>query len=176
MAVSLITSRGSSFIVQLLNYKEIYRQVYSLLEIAVIKNYDCGRLCGAKCCSSENKRGIYLYPFEEVMFDQSEPWLEWKVHRQKWYDLPTGISKLYFLTCKGSCERNKRPIQCRIYPFSFQMGADNNVELVENDFGHHCNILQGNCEINDKFLTNLRKAAELLLQIPEVRILVNSTF
>ena len=57
-------------------YYKLYKQIYELTNHPVIKDYDCGLLCSARCCSSEGDRGIYLYPYEEVMFDGSEEWLE----------------------------------------------------------------------------------------------------
>lgn len=157
-------------------YYRLYKEIYKLLDQPVIEGYDCGLLCGARCCSGEGGRGIYLYPNEEVMFDGDEAWLEWRVHRKKWYDLPEPLDKLYFLKCKGGCTRDKRPLQCRLYPFLFRLEDSGSLLVTTNDFGHDCSILSRGHNVSEAFMNNLQKAGEILLSIPGARELIASGF
>lgn len=47
-----------------------WKAIYRLLDRVSPINYDCGKLCGASCCTvsgdySDEMMGIYLYPGEE---------------------------------------------------------------------------------------------------------------
>ena len=67
---------------------------------------DCGRVCGARCCRplEGEETGMLLFPGEEELYrDQAG-----------WRMLDTASGKL--IICPGACDREKRPLACRMFP------------------------------------------------------------
>lgn len=97
--------------------KPDFEEVYRLLDTPATEG-DCGRLCGSMCCQEyEPGVGMYLLPGEECMFTGREPWLTWKYHVAKKHDFPPEWNGLVpFVLCRGTCPRDRRPIQCRTFP------------------------------------------------------------
>ena len=70
---------------------------------------DCGALCGAACCHTDEdgQGGVYLFPGEDALLMDCD----WVVQI-----LPGGFAPV--MMCNGSCDRRKRPLGCRIFPLS----------------------------------------------------------
>jgi hypothetical protein len=68
-----------------MNAKKLYKHIYKLLEDVTPIKADCGKLCNAACCEGDDETGMYLFPFEETMYDGTEKWL-------KIYDSDFGLS------------------------------------------------------------------------------------
>ncbi len=94
-----------------MNVKEFYTYLYSLLENVTPLNVDCGNLCKGACCEGDGETGMYLFPYEEVMYDGSESWL--KIYDS---DFIFKGKPVKIAICNGTCDRNKRPLSCRIFP------------------------------------------------------------
>lgn len=69
---------------------------------------DCGQLCGAACCrpDEDGQGGVYLFPGEEALL---EPCAWGRVE-------PSPFAPM--LTCGGPCDRERRPLACRIFPLT----------------------------------------------------------
>ena len=67
---------------------------------------DCGRICGAKCCRSleGEETGMLLFPGEEKYYRDKPGWEIRKAETGK------------LLICAGECERDERPLACRMFP------------------------------------------------------------
>ena len=72
---------------------------------------DCGALCGAACCAADEDEqgGVFLFPGEaeligDVQWARIEP--------------ADALGGCLMLTCDGTCERDKRPLGCRIFPLT----------------------------------------------------------
>lgn len=67
---------------------------------------DCGHLCGGQCCQSMEGEdtGMLLFPGEEAYYEGME---DYTVR-----ETPAG--KL--LICSGRCQRQDRPLSCRLFP------------------------------------------------------------
>jgi hypothetical protein len=50
--------------------KLLYKKAYRLLEHSTPLKFDCGQLCGSRCCSGGNEAGMCLYPGEETMLEK----------------------------------------------------------------------------------------------------------
>ena len=72
---------------------------------------DCGRICGAACCQSDEdgQGGMLLFPGEEKLYP-SLP--------DGWTIEPNGDATPggLLLTCDGQCDRDARPLSCRLFP------------------------------------------------------------
>ena len=69
---------------------------------------DCGQLCGAACCrpDEDGQGGVYLFPGEEALL---EPCAWGRVG-------PSPFTPM--LTCEAPCDRERRPLACRIFPLT----------------------------------------------------------
>ena len=80
-------------------------------------NTDCGQLCGAACCDTDEdgQGGVFLFPGEEALLEDAD-WGEVLPRREGW------IAPL--LRCDLPCDREKRPLGCRIFPLTPVRGKD----------------------------------------------------
>lgn len=97
---------------------KFYRHLYRLLEQSTPIGTDCGALCGAACCQGDADSGMYLFPFEEQMYNGTENWMQIKDSDWFFEGKPVKI-----LICTGRCDRRKRPLSCRIFPLMWYRGA-----------------------------------------------------
>ena len=70
---------------------------------------DCGALCSAACCQpdADGQGGVHLFPTEAASL-RNRPWVERIV--------PGSFAPI--MMCAGACERNARPLGCRIFPLT----------------------------------------------------------
>lgn len=85
---------------------------------------DCGKLCNKQCCKGD-KAGMLLFPGEEFIFDGVHGF---HIEEIEYMD----VSGQKLLLCDGSCNRNLRPLACRIFPCAPNIDTDNNI-TVEGD-------------------------------------------
>ena len=92
---------------------EAVRQARDLLMDVTPLRRDCGGVCGAACCQSDEdgQGGMLLFPGEEALYA----------------DLPEGFTLtrddailpgMTLLTCRGQCDRDRRPLSCRLFPLT----------------------------------------------------------
>ncbi len=80
------------------------KEAYALLEKATpLGRMDCGLACGAVCCTDACGDSMELFPYEKELLSGTEG-----------FEITDGEVPL--LKCSGKCERDKRPLACRIYP------------------------------------------------------------
>lgn len=81
---------------------------------------DCGRVCGARCCHSleGEETGMLLFPGEAEAYAGKAGF---EVRKTAQGDL---------LICSGSCERDDRPLSCRLFPLLPVIGDDGKVRAV----------------------------------------------
>ncbi len=85
---------------------ELIMEAYKIIGNLTPLRSDCGRLCGAACCNGDEDTGMLLLPGEEELL-QSAPGFTVKSadgHR--------------LLVCNGQCQREYRPLSCRIFPLA----------------------------------------------------------
>ena len=75
---------------------------------------DCGALCGAACCQpdEDGQGGVYLFPGEEALLENCG-----------WGRIePDAFAPM--LVCAGPCDRERRPLACRMFPLTPACGKD----------------------------------------------------
>ena len=77
---------------------------------------DCGRLCGANCCQPDaeedtDENGMLLFPFEERLYQRPIEGFPFRLVEDD--TLYKGGKRLI---CEGHCDREHRPLACRIFP------------------------------------------------------------
>ena len=110
-----------------LKKEEIYKIAYRILgDKTPLAGKDCGKLCGGACCEGDDETGMYLYPFEDVMFSKKDSW-----YRIITSDFTYDNEKVDILTCPGMCNRNERPLACRIFPLApFRKGKKDKLSII----------------------------------------------
>ena len=86
------------------NYQKMYEKIYKTLGELTPLKADCGLLCDGACCKGDEKTGMRLFPHEES-------------------SLRTILTEdgVRLAVCDGTCDRSKRPLACRIFPFFPQL-------------------------------------------------------
>ena len=129
-------------------YDVLYSKIFKILDKSTPLKADCGQLCERACCKGDNKTGMRLFPFE-----QSELEI---VHTDDGYRLAV---------CNGTCDRDKRPLACRIFPF-FPTVDENGKVFVELDYrGYNlCPMVKHYDQIlfDKRFLRKVKKIGQLL--------------
>jgi len=115
---------------------------------------DCGRICGARCCrplEGENT-GMLLFPGEAEAYAGKDGFVVRKTARG---DL---------LLCSGVCDRNERPLSCRLFPLLPVIGDDGKVRVVTDLRAKAvCPLArQGKSAMDPAFADAVREAGEIL--------------
>ncbi len=139
-----------------MNVIKLYRYLYKLLEKSTPIGVDCGQLCSSACCKGDGDTGMYLFPFEEKMYNGRENWL--KIYDS---DFIFKGKPVKIAVCNGTCQREKRPLSCRIFPL-FQLDGE-----LKNDprAVHICPLSAGNITLDEydgEFVENTKKVFNIL--------------
>ena len=112
--------------------ENVIKTCYSLLRNVTPLTFDCGKICQGKCCKGDDKTGMLLFPGEEKLIDP-----DMSVYKNE-----NGDS---FAICDGTCDRNRRPLACRIYPLFPVINNQNGEDLIEAEFDVRadCPLLSG---------------------------------
>lgn len=131
--------------------KKIYKKAYKLLENVTPLKADCGQLCDKKCCHGDSMTGMLLFPDEETTLTVIEQ------------------NGRRLAVCDGMCNRNERPLSCRIFPFF--PAADGKKIIVKPDLRgiNVCPMIAHSDEIifNKHFLRRVGKTGKLLMKNTE---------
>ncbi len=140
--------------------RETLKKARGLLADVTPLKTDCGKVCGARCCRSleGEETGMLLFPGEKTEYTGKPGW--------KLRETPAGT----LAVCSGRCERNERPLACRIFPLlpvlrngTVKVAADQRAKAV-------CPLLrQGIRGMDPAFTDAVREAGKLLADDPEER-------
>ena len=89
---------------------------------------DCGKLCGAACCESDDtgENGMLLFPYEEWFYRKPIP--DFPFHLSPDDSLYKGGKRL---VCEGTCPREYRPLACRLFPLRIRLDAQEDGQAVK---------------------------------------------
>lgn len=131
----------------------------SLLENVTPLKTDCGRVCGGACCQcdEDGQGGMLLFPEEEKLFNP----------------LPEGFTltentqlgeKRWLLNCAGICERQNRPLSCRLFPM---LPTKKGAKMDRRGWAV-CPLMEyGKRGLNPEFVDAVREAGRILYACPE---------
>lgn len=138
----------------------LINKAYELLERTTPLVYDCGKLCGGKCCKGDGKTGMWLFPGEEELFSGNEDFKILDCEGNFGYKM---------IVCNGICDRRTRPLACRIYPY-FPMIKEDGFDVRADIRGiGSCPILHNNIKADHAFLRQIRKIARLFSRDEEMK-------
>ncbi|MBQ6513610.1 MAG: hypothetical protein IJI09_02720 [Clostridia bacterium] len=115
---------------------------------------DCGRVCGARCCRplEGEETGMLLFPGEVEAYAGKAGF---EVRKTARGDL---------LICSGTCDREDRPLSCRLFPLLPVIGDDGKVRAVTDLRAKAvCPLArQGKSAMDPAFADAVREAGEIL--------------
>ncbi len=126
-----------------------------ILETVTPLKRDCGRVCGARCCSSleGEETGMLLFPGEEELYRNRPGWRLRETDR--------GM----LLICPGTCLREERPLSCRLFPLLPLPGPDGIRVKTDLRAAAVCPLAkQGKKAMDPAFTEAVRTAGTLLAQ------------
>lgn len=119
--------------------------------------YDCGRLCDGLCCRGDCK-GMWLYPDEVDLFKNKEGFEICETEGNYGYPM---------VICNGECDRDERPLACRIFPL-FPIVTEENgeikVRVIRDPRAGMCPIIRESRVVTPSFVRNVRMAARYLIR------------
>ncbi len=145
-----------------------YNAVYSILGDVTPLKVDCGQLCNGACCEvSDEITGMYLFPGEEVMYKSMPQWGEI-------YDTDFSYNGKYvdLFTCTGKCDRERRPLSCRIFPLVPYVKRGGKMEIRMDIRGRGMCPLATAMRVEDlspKFVSKVTATMKLCMANPETR-------
>ena len=117
---------------------------------------DCGRVCGGRCCRSLDgeETGMLLFPTEAEAYEGKTGW---EIRKTSRADL---------IICSGSCERDERPLSCRLFPLLPLVGDNGEIRVVTDQRAKAvCPLArQGKSAMDPVFIDAVRETGELLAQ------------
>ena len=121
---------------------------------------DCGCLCQAACCQGDDATGMLLFPEEDTLYENCAfadvlP-----------LDYMLGSTQAKLLVCRGRCERENRPLACRLFPLFLKFKEDGVTKLrIDVRAKPVCPLTDyGIKSLDPDFKQAARKAYDLLLE------------
>ncbi len=129
---------------------------------------DCGRVCGHACCQPDEtgRGGMLLFPGEEALY---RGLAGFAVTRTDLMGAPALL-----LTCNDHCQREERPLSCRIFPL-LPVLREGRVGVVRDRRGYEvCPLLpSGLGGFRTDFVEAVRQAGEALARVDAHRCFLN---
>ena len=129
--------------------ENVLKSCYSVLRRATPLNFDCGKICNGKCCKGDEKTGMLLFPGEEKLIDPDINVIETENGEK-------------LAVCNGTCDRNRRPLSCRIYPL-FPIATEEGEVKVIFDLRSDCPLKSGEYKYSRGFVKAVRRVGKYLL-------------
>ncbi|MDL2233911.1 hypothetical protein LJC63_10105 [Ruminococcaceae bacterium OttesenSCG-928-L11] len=100
----------------------LLEQAYRVIGDATPLPVDCGQLCETACCQGGDEVGMLLFPGEQLLLAGKRGF---EVSR---IDYMGG--RAWFVGCAGTCDRELRPLACRVFPLGPQVLPSGRVRAV----------------------------------------------
>jgi len=84
---------------------------------------DCGRLCAGACCQGDEQTGMLLFPGEEALYEGCT------FGRVIDGEFSLGGAQAKLFVCCGTCDRDNRPLACRLFPLFLTFKEDGSTKL-----------------------------------------------
>ena len=134
--------------------EDVILTCYSLLRKETPLKEDCGRICNGKCCKGDENTGMIIFPGEEKFLDENI-----KIKETK-----EGVK---IAVCNGTCDRNKRPLSCRIYPLFPLVVSEDGEERIRVIYDPRatasCPLCAHKAKLDRRFVRAVRRAGKYLL-------------
>ena len=142
------------------DHKALYRRINAVMRTLTPLHADCGVLCNGACCKGDDKTGMRLFPHEESTLPVVEE---------------NGVR---LAVCNGQCDRETRPLACRIFPFFPTIDEKGRIFVETDDRARRlCPLLTHSDEIvfDRRFFKTVKKVGKLLAKDGECRAFLEET-
>ena len=139
----------------------LYAKIFKTLGELTPLRADCGVLCGGACCKGDVDTGMRLFPHEESTLSVRT--------------LENGVR---LAVCDGTCDRSKRPLACRIFPFFPTIDERGKIFVEVDDRAVRlCPLLTHADELvfDKRFFKAVKKVGKLLAKDPDCRAFLVET-
>ena len=121
---------------------------------------DCGALCANACCAGDDETGMLLFPGEDALYDACT------FGRVIAADFSLGGEQAKLFVCSGRCERENRPLACRLLPLFLAFLKNGGTKVRIDDRARAvCPLCDyGMAGLDQEFADAARKAYDLLLE------------
>ena len=139
--------------------RDVLPRAYAAIGEKTPMLFDCGQLCGAVCCrpDEDGQGGVYLFPGERALLEDCG-WA--RVFSAEFAPV---------MLCDGRCDRERRPLGCRIFPLTPVCG-ENGKWTVRMDVRARamCPLAaHGVRGLDPEFVRAARKALRIIAGDPE---------
>lgn len=140
--------------------EQLLIQAYACIGSLTPMLTDCGTLCGAACCHTDEdgQGGVHLFPGEAARLKPCD-----------WVDRTLPGSFAPVMMCDGSCDREFRPLGCRIFPLTPVRGKNGRWTVrMDARARAMCPLVShGIGGLNPDFVKAVRDALRLIAEDPE---------
>ena len=141
-------------------YEKLYAQANRIIGDKTPLKKDCGQVCGGACCKGDSDTGMLLFPFEDTTLTIKEK---------------DGVR---LCVCDGSCNRDERPLSCKIFPFFPYVTSEGKIKVIPDVRGiNTCPLVSHFAEVRfDRgFLYRVKKVGRLVYADEECRRFLEDT-
>lgn len=125
--------------------ESFYKLIYSVLGTYTPLKADCGVSCGKACCEGDKDGdGMYLFPGEQEVYS---PLPEWAAISETDFEYDKGKFAPLF-SCDGVCDRNMRPLACRIFPLTPYISKEGELTVTVDPRA------KGMCPLSDLYVSD----------------------
>ena len=130
-----------------------------LKELTPLKT-DCGALCAHACCAGDDETGMLLFPGEDALYKDCA------FGKVIPADFTLGGQEAKLFVCSGRCERENRPLACRLFPLFLAFLKNGGTKVRIDDRARAvCPLCDyGMTGLDQEFVDAARKAYDLLLE------------
>ena len=146
---------------------EFYTYAYSLFDDVTPLPVDCGQLCDAACCKGDDETGMYLFPFENMMFEYCGD--NFKIEQSEFI---CGGKNVDILLCEPFCNRETRPLACRIFPLVPYIDKNGVFDVVMDKRGRYmCPLATAMTkdDLDGEFVRRVTYISKLMMKIPQFK-------
>lgn len=132
--------------------ENVIKSCNSLFRNITPLSFDCGKICNGKCCNGDDKTGMLIFPREKDILDKDIIIAEDECGNS-------------IALCGGVCNRNYRPLSCRIYPLFPVLKNKEGREYIDVEFDPRadCPLCAGEYEISPAFVKAVKRVGKYLL-------------
>jgi len=143
------------------DYQAMYERIRRMMGELTPLTVDCGVCCHGACCKGDDETGMRLFPHEQSPLPVKE--------------LPNGVR---LVVCDGTCDREERPLACRLFPFFPTIDERGKIFVEADDRAVRlCPMLShiDELDFDPKFFKAVKKVGKLLAKDEECRVFLQET-
>ena len=147
--------------------KDFYTYAYRLFDDVTPLPVDCGNLCDAACCKGDDETGMYLFPFENVMFKNCPG--NFKIEKS---EFEYGGKNVDILLCDPFCRRETRPLACRIFPLVPYIDKTGNFDVVlDRRARYMCPLAAAMAkdDLDTEFVRRVKYISGIMMRVPALK-------